>query len=289
MTDVFVSASLQLCALLVLYWDHLLTLPEEIEYLWKRPIRRGAGLFFLNRYLTSTGNILLFYFIFMEGHPTLCGILKKYHQALLKASQVVVAIVLAYRLYAIWNCDKRILTIICILVASGAAIAGWSIASSPDADEDSEGGCPQPGLSKQVAVRRAIPWECMFVYDLIVFLLTVVKSYQGMNKSGGVGMKSQMPLLNVMVRDGTLYFLAITLANAANVGSFYLGSSRMRGSLSTFASSISVSLASRIILNLHKRIERLAMPSLDMNVLRSRIQFHPGTIEDDSSISHDWR
>ncbi|KAH8810558.1 hypothetical protein DL96DRAFT_1627569 [Flagelloscypha sp. PMI_526] len=224
------------------------------------------------------GNILLFHYIFLEGHSAMCGIFKKYHQALLIASQVVVAVVLAYRVYAIWNCDKRILSTICILVTSGASIAGWSIATSPEADEDSEGGCPQPGLSKEVAIRRAIPWECMLAFDIVVFLLTLAKGYRHIHQDGGFKTSSQTPLLNVILRD------AITLANAANVGSFYLASSRLRGSLSTLASSISVSFASRIMLNLHESLDRLAMPSLDINVLRSRIQFQPGGMEDESRV-----
>ncbi|KAH8802303.1 hypothetical protein DL96DRAFT_1563569 [Flagelloscypha sp. PMI_526] len=106
MSDAFVSGCLQLSALasmdgglieivVVLYWDHILMLPDEIQYLWKWPVCRGAGLFFLNRYLTSLGNIPVFYYTFLEGNPMMCGIFKKYHQTLIIVPQVIVTELLA--------------------------------------------------------------------------------------------------------------------------------------------------------------------------------------------------
>ncbi|KAH8804191.1 hypothetical protein DL96DRAFT_1718013 [Flagelloscypha sp. PMI_526] len=104
-----------------------------------------------------------------------------------------------------------------------------------------------------------------------------------------------------MMRDATLYFLsvefllflyavekkltdhgirAIAIANAANVGVFYLGSSQLRGSMSTFASSISVTLASRIMLNLHASLAR-TMPSIDTELVQTNIRFRTAISEDE--------
>ncbi|KAH8810192.1 hypothetical protein DL96DRAFT_555770 [Flagelloscypha sp. PMI_526] len=285
MSDIFTSTNLKLSALAILYWDHILTLPEEIRYMWRRPISFGACLFFLNRYLSCVANVPRFLYMFSEGPSTqMCDDLVKFHQGLLIASQGIVAVILGSRVYAIWGCDKRILITICTLFASGAAVASWSmIAASPDTDDTSLRSCPEPGLSKQVAARLAIDWEYMFVFDAVVFVLTLVKGYRGMI-SDRMRSSIQLPLMTTMMKDGTLYFLAITLANAANVGTFYLSEPRLRGTLSTFSSSISVTLASRIMLNLHENHARLAMPSIDISVLRSNIQFQTVTVDDDRGI-----
>ncbi|KAH8826226.1 hypothetical protein DL96DRAFT_1556732 [Flagelloscypha sp. PMI_526] len=196
MNDTFISASLQLSALdienslisiaVVLYWDHLLTLPEEILYLWKRPVCTGAALFFFNRYLTSMGNIPVLYYIFLEGNPVMCGIFTKYHQALIIVPQLTVTVQLS------WPIPQE------LLLLDGA--------SQPHLEpmKTLRVVAPQPGLSKEVAVRRAIPWAAILAYNIVVFLLTLAKSYQGINWSGrvpGIGITTRAPLLDVMLRD----------------------------------------------------------------------------------------
>ncbi|KAK7460472.1 hypothetical protein VKT23_009193 [Stygiomarasmius scandens] len=48
-----------LVGLTFLYYDHILTFPMEVEYLWKH--FRGAAkyMFFLNRYFSVTGNAIV--------------------------------------------------------------------------------------------------------------------------------------------------------------------------------------------------------------------------------------
>ncbi|KAH8826687.1 hypothetical protein DL96DRAFT_1603814 [Flagelloscypha sp. PMI_526] len=66
----------------------------------------------------------------------------------------------------------------------------------------------------------------------------------------------------VMLRDGAVYFLVMIVANAANVATFYTLGPRLRGNLSTMASSISVTMTSRLILNLHQNAEHLMSTSI---------------------------
>ncbi|KAH8809604.1 hypothetical protein DL96DRAFT_1717124 [Flagelloscypha sp. PMI_526] len=172
MSDAFVSGCLQLSALVVLYWDHILMLlPLEMASTQRsgtvlpQPVSDVLG---------KHSGLLLYIFgrqsdeVPKTNYPSYrCGIFKKYHQALIIVPQVIV---------------------------TGTVIAGWSISTSPDVNEDSEGGCPQPGLSDEVAIRRAIPWEMLFAYDLVAFILTVARRYQGMNESGGVEMRTHPPI-----------------------------------------------------------------------------------------------
>ncbi|KAJ3819928.1 hypothetical protein F5880DRAFT_1673758 [Lentinula raphanica] len=47
-----------------LYYDHLLTLDEEIKFIWSRPYHSSSWLFFLNRYFSFVGNIVIFLSMF---------------------------------------------------------------------------------------------------------------------------------------------------------------------------------------------------------------------------------
>ncbi|KIK65030.1 hypothetical protein GYMLUDRAFT_382709 [Collybiopsis luxurians FD-317 M1] len=40
-----------------LYWDHTLTLSDEVLFFWRRPVGASTVLFFLNRYFAALGNI----------------------------------------------------------------------------------------------------------------------------------------------------------------------------------------------------------------------------------------
>ncbi|KIK54638.1 hypothetical protein GYMLUDRAFT_48552 [Collybiopsis luxurians FD-317 M1] len=64
--------------------------------------------------------------------------------------------------------------------------------------------------------------------------------------------KFEISLLVIVLRDGTFYFGIMTFANAINISTFYYPLPYVRGSLSIFASSISVTMMSRLVFNLHE-------------------------------------
>ena len=48
----------------ILYYDYLLTLPDEITFFWRRKRSSVSILFFLNRYLPMASNVLVFFMNF---------------------------------------------------------------------------------------------------------------------------------------------------------------------------------------------------------------------------------
>ncbi|KAH9171083.1 hypothetical protein EDB89DRAFT_1193700 [Lactarius sanguifluus] len=61
-----------------------------------------------------------------------------------------------------------------------------------------------------------------------------------------------MGLLDVLLRDGALYFAVMALANLANIFTFYFSRPALKGFLSTPASCVSVTLCSRLVLHLYE-------------------------------------
>ncbi|KAJ7214358.1 hypothetical protein GGX14DRAFT_443792 [Mycena pura] len=57
----------------------------------------------------------------------------------------------------------------------------------------------------------------------------------------------------------------MALANLSNIGSFYFGGPLFRGSLSTFASCTSVTMVSRLMLNLHEQAAIGIMSDMQMD------------------------
>ncbi|THU88782.1 hypothetical protein K435DRAFT_304556 [Dendrothele bispora CBS 962.96] len=96
------------------------------------------------------------------------------------------------------------------------------------------------------AAQEAAAWEALFVYDTLIFAMVLVKGYQSRRS------EERIPLLDLILRDGAVYFAVMALANLANILTFYFAGPYTRGSLSTFSSAISVTMISRLTLNLRE-------------------------------------
>ncbi|KAJ7768642.1 hypothetical protein DFH07DRAFT_1007902, partial [Mycena maculata] len=120
----------------------------------------------------------------------------------------------------------------------------------------------------------ATVWEALFAYDLLIFAIILFRSSQLRRRNRTPG--AFPPLISLLRRDGATYFVAMALANLLNIISFYVGGPFLKGGLSTFATrrvpssnpvahsqhiwlggiSVSVTLTSRLMLNLHALADR---------------------------------
>ncbi|EIN08770.1 hypothetical protein PUNSTDRAFT_133951 [Punctularia strigosozonata HHB-11173 SS5] len=112
-------------------------------------------------------------------------------------------------------------------------------------------------LARVTGIRIAIAWEALFALDTLIFALTIFRTWK-LSEGGRVNSRSRHDIVLLITRDGALYFGVMALANLSNLVTFYSDEPALRGSLSTFASAISVSMCSRVILNLHESAYRNA-------------------------------
>ncbi|THU99638.1 hypothetical protein K435DRAFT_837610 [Dendrothele bispora CBS 962.96] len=74
----------------------------------------------------------------------------------------------------------------------------------------------------------ASAWEVAFVYDLVLFGLTLYKAHamvhHNMDFVGALGRRRS--LMQVLISDGSLYFVVVALSNMTNILSYYLGERR---------------------------------------------------------------
>ncbi|KAJ7677655.1 hypothetical protein B0H17DRAFT_1079001 [Mycena rosella] len=244
------------CAIVVLYYDHLLTFPAEVAYIWRRPKSRSAYWFFLNRYLNFFSTVPITVFNFVQFDHDSCTKYALSRQVLLVVQVVVVDLILSLRVYAMYGLSRRILYILGFATAIGMGITGWAISAQNNArnlEDYSVRGCFLP-LSHASGIYLAAIWEALLAYDLLIFGLILTHSSKLWLRQRAPG--SSTPLIYLMQRDGALYFVAMSLANLANIISFYIGGPFMKGGLSTFATSISVTMTSRLMLNLHALADR---------------------------------
>jgi len=216
-----------------LYWDHLITFPEEFHYLWKRPVRASTALFLFNRYFAVLGNVVVTVSLFSSGlTESSCKPFHLFRELLLVLTQVIVCILLTIRIYALYSCSKRMLT---YMLVTGLTLGGLAV-FAVFFGQSSQSVLTPTGCHTQlpliVSVQVAAAWEALFLYDSMLFVMTLHKAYKARYELRLEGLS----MVAIILRDGSIYFGVMAFANLINISTFYYPDPFLRGALCTFAS-----------------------------------------------------
>ncbi|KAG1881512.1 hypothetical protein C8R48DRAFT_681303 [Suillus tomentosus] len=255
----------------ILIYDHVLTLPEEFAFIWRRPKGLAAMLFLLNRYLALLGIIcsmvvelfivsdealvslwLLEYLFFFAQQRLSCSKYTISRQLDIFFQGIIICIIMAMRTYALYGRSQHLLTWMTIIIIAlvGVACAVSFAQVSGDAAILPRIGCYEV-YTAETAARIGLAWVAFFVFDLLIFILTVYRicKTRGLPR---LSLTTTRDIMDVIFQDGAMYFGAMALIHIPNILTYYSSSVAVRGSLCDFTSCISVTLISRLMLNLHK-------------------------------------
>ncbi|KAF8876017.1 hypothetical protein BD779DRAFT_1677998 [Infundibulicybe gibba] len=288
--DIHLSSYILTFALIFFYYDHSITIDREIKYLWMRPKKPSTYWFLSNRYFLFSVDIVIalfeftpFKFLKVGPTPThsagnvqlnrlpaqSCKSYELFKQVSIAANQFLVSVLMTLRVYALYGCSSRVLVNMAITGAAVSSVACWALFSGQNTTVSQQSfGC-HTGLSQDTSTRLATAWEALFAYDSIVFALTLMKTWRA---GRNIQVRARrLPIITLLLRDGAIYFAVMALSNLANILTFYVFLRSMiivseafiqlftnthqpflRGGLSEFSSSISVTMMSRFMLNLHE-------------------------------------
>ncbi|KAF7304156.1 hypothetical protein MIND_00647400 [Mycena indigotica] len=277
--DIYKSRLLIIIPYTILVYDHLLTLSREVAGFWpsRRSSSRSGGwkagtmLFFLIRYFALFGTIpIIVQYYSTTTDPAMrvvhvripdtpydfrslrsirCRRFMLYHQYFALVSQVLVAVMLIMRTYALYARSRFILASVLLVTVTAFVLAVVRLLSGNDVDnlspELAAFGCPvATGQAK--AHRLAEAWAGMLVFDVVIFALTLYKALQ--LHSGQQGRASG--LIEILLRDGSVYFALMVLSNGANIATYTIARPFLRGSGTSVTNVTSAILISRLMLNL---------------------------------------
>ncbi|KAG2124176.1 hypothetical protein DEU56DRAFT_983631 [Suillus clintonianus] len=181
------------------------------------------------------------------------------------------------RTYALYGCSKRLLTFMVIVLVS--LVIGVSASTfghfSGDVATVPGVGCYESSTAES-ATRIGLAWMAEFVFELLIFILTVYR----VCKTRGLlqlSLFTRRNMIDIIFYDGVMYFGAMALVNIPNILAYYSGPVATRGTLATLSSCISVTLISRLVLNLHKSTDAstFSIPAQDddpgRDVLTTRV------------------
>ncbi|KAI0290709.1 hypothetical protein BC826DRAFT_1106321 [Russula brevipes] len=197
----WINSIISVSAAVLLYYDYLLTLPREILYMWPPHNKQGwfTAACLLNRYVPVLGHIPVVVSYFIPLNPR--G-LHTYHECFVMVVQTHAGTLCMIRVYALWGRSRYILGLLLvagtmsIVTASAALLASSRVGGETLPVISSFAGCSQftPTVGGRLA---AIAWTGVLVFDSLIFSLTLYKAF-----TIGKGIR----LLDVIVRDGTMYF-----------------------------------------------------------------------------------
>lgn len=186
---------------------------------------------------------------FIPVNPAFCEGLHTYHEWFVMVVQTHAGILCLLRVYALYGRSRHILGLLLFLGTGSIVTAMASLFSSRKGGGETIPvispfvGCAQytPHIGGRYA---AIAWTGVLVFDGMVFFLTLYKAF-----TIGRGVK----LLYVIVRDGTMYFSALSFMNLGNIMTLRFAPPLLKTSTTTFTNVLSTTLVTRLVLNLRER------------------------------------
>ncbi|KAJ7061762.1 hypothetical protein C8F01DRAFT_1369227 [Mycena amicta] len=243
------------CSTSIVIWDWLSCLPLERKYFWKSkswsPVK---VLYCMVRYYTLMVLIapltVTDVWYFSSWSESSCS---RYVRILPGVAVLIflsVEAILAIRIYALYGCDKRIAV---FLIAMLAAFLGVMIAVPIVAFDYTQlpswpGPCmitgkPSMAGPKFIIAFYASPMTCDMITTGLALYRLIDQNKRGRSSS----------LMNRMVRDGLLYFCAITSLNLLNVIFFIQSDKSIQPINTSMSIQISSVLCCRLILSLRSK------------------------------------
>ncbi|KAI6145746.1 hypothetical protein EDD17DRAFT_1652709 [Pisolithus thermaeus] len=156
------EASISVIQLALLSYDYTLTFSREIELFWKRPRRSWPFVLFIaNRYLIILSHVPSSIYTFwspgVDSSYSWCSPLALYDGISIIVVQTIGAIIMTMRIYALYERNRCVLTILVLLAVGAIAVGLWVVLLLPSVPtavavptQEPQIGCPGKGALSSV-------------------------------------------------------------------------------------------------------------------------------------------
>ncbi|KAI6118645.1 hypothetical protein EV401DRAFT_1966131 [Pisolithus croceorrhizus] len=189
------EVSLSVIQFTLLFYDYTLTFSREIELFWKRPRRSWPFVLFIaNRYLIILSHVPSSIYMFWSpgvdsSYSVRVVLWTLYDGISIIVVQTIGAIIMTMRIYALYERNRCVLTIL-VLLAVGAIAVGLvsppcfglcfyyllSLLAVAVPTQEPQIGCPGNGALSSVDTDLSAAWGGQLLFDVVVFGLTLWRS-----------------------------------------------------------------------------------------------------------------
>ncbi|KAF9219681.1 hypothetical protein BS17DRAFT_381266 [Gyrodon lividus] len=226
--------------LAILIFDFVITIEDEVQWVWGRSWDATRVIFTMSRYLPFLGMGMTAYSALRSSsEPCSPGL----EENVLHTIGIIAAeLLLVLRTYAFWQGNKRLLY---GLLTYGVATVGAAVAIIVSPNQLIPGGQASPGCVLEASRNGAFVYALLLLYEIVILCLTAYKRFHDYR---GV----RMSTVRTIYRDGMFYIvciISITLANVILDFAFPLQYSDLLDIAQIALHSV---LASRIMFNLRR-------------------------------------
>ncbi|KAJ7096188.1 hypothetical protein C8R44DRAFT_889899 [Mycena epipterygia] len=238
------------CAV-VLFYDIGVTFDMEVEYIWKQKWGSFTLLWACLRYVPPLMEIVVLDALFDPSWTPAAFVaiffcLTGIQRSPCSYSLVCVGLVqcvFALRTYAVFGGRRSVLVAFVLFFAGEITFMAFFIAHTTLLpDPPGVTGCAGGGAFGSRGA--AAFWAPSFIFDIIIFAMTLYKSYVTFKGSRSLG------FIGILLRDGSLYFCVVVFINLINMMTLVLAPIDLMTVHANLATTLPVVMASRLILNL---------------------------------------
>ncbi|KAI0826983.1 hypothetical protein BC628DRAFT_1319159, partial [Trametes gibbosa] len=216
-----------LASCVMLFYDIFITFGDEVEKIWKQRFTGATVLWFLNRYLSPLGYIVIIVsFHDPSWSKATCQRYVLYPEILKIFTATAVGTIFILRLYSIYSKSNVILYGFGTLLILELAIKIWAFTD---------------GIMLQLPP------------DSVVFFATLYRTIT-LYRRTLIG--EALSLITVIMRDGIMYFAAIFVSNLVTVLIFIFATPDLKVINASFSTLITSLMVSRLMLNLRSEVLR---------------------------------
>jgi len=253
-SDLHSTRYASIAASAIIVYDHLITLDQEIELIWKAQWSIVKYLYFINRYYVLFCVVFNNYALFTTSlTDSFCLRWFQWQGWTGLITCMIAEAILQMRLYALYLMNKKVLAfmLICFLASSTcAAVIMGTVLSRITAISELVPGqnfCIPLGIPPHFYVF----WIPIIAFETVLGALALIRGVQTVNSDQGL-LHFGRDLVNILIRDSVLYFLVIFATYLTNIVVWSTQSEYLTEIPIAFAAAMSCVMGSRIILNLRE-------------------------------------
>jgi len=239
----------------LLAYDFLLTLPDEVEFMWRKGLTVLDVLFFLNRYMPFLDRVIGLLPIFIPQPKSLqltCETLFLVHAWLLALGVNIADCILILRTYAIWDRNRIIAGCLLSALLGAFAVEGFFgtkvMTSFVFIESPSPSQYPGCFAGFVNAAPATFVWLTMLLLETVVFAFTLFKLlYQRKTTYGKPSV-----LFKTLLRDGVMFYAVMFGISLINIIFLRVVPAQSGLALTSFHRVLHSIIATRLVLNIRR-------------------------------------
>ncbi|KDR81219.1 hypothetical protein GALMADRAFT_241762 [Galerina marginata CBS 339.88] len=234
-------------------YDHLITVNDEVELIWKAKWSFVTILFLMNRYYVLAA---VFFNLYVFFSPNITDTICTRYSHWEAWSGLVVFMpahgILQIRIYALYSLNKKILALMLVFYITSSSVSAWILRT----DLESLVVAALPILGGKFCVPTKISsfssfWIPVLLFDFMLFSLAVIRGVGEYRSKGSSIFRGSRSLMNILIRDSVFYFLVIAITYLTCL-QFWLSAPLLVEAPLGFAPAMSSVLASRVLFNIRR-------------------------------------